>query len=314
MKKRLNNKQSQIKKMKKIGHFTLLELLIVVAILAIIGGGMIAAYDGLETNAAQSSATRDIAALDQAVRTFKVVEKGLPNNLESLLATTPAAKSSGFGVDAIYTITDADTVMASGLASKLAGKFTPTLLTTDEVDNLNDSGVTEVRYVDVEVEANAAAVTSTVLESAGSESGAIELASFKAGGVAEISIPQHMFESPREGSNRNRGRGFAVTFDVTTSVAIWNAGTGGYNNVKVGADKDAVLIGLGIGNASTLVGGSSNAALAHAPYYAGVDKADYSHYVALVDVSQSPAKLIAIVDARGDFLDEEFAESTDQKQ
>jgi hypothetical protein len=34
----------------------------------------------------------------------------------------------------------------------------------------------------------------------------------------------------------------------------------------------------------------------------------------LVDVEQSPALLVAVVDARGDFLVEEFAEATGQKQ
>ena len=53
--------------------------------------------------------------------------------------------------------------------------------------------------------------------------------------------------------------------------------------------------------------------LQHAPYYGNVAKHQYNHYIALIDVASSPAKLVAILDSRGDFLDEEFAEATGQK-
>jgi len=95
-----------------------------------------------------------------------------------------------------------------------------------------------------------------------------------------------------------------------------------YNNVKVGANPTAVLVGLGIGNYSDVVSTSGDSGtgqvgesrFAHAPFYGAVAKNEYPNYILLVDVNQSPAKFVAAVDPRGDFLAEEFAESTGQKQ
>jgi hypothetical protein len=149
------------------------------------------------------------------------------------------------------------------------------------------------------------------------------------GPLSEIDIPQHAFDAPRPGNARNRGRGFALdlpapgavpTDPSSFSAMVWDAGAGGYNNVKVGAAADAVLVGLGIGNYSDIVNSNGsgsnvgNANFSSAPFYGDVAKNEYSHYVMLVDVSVNPAQLVAVVDARGDFLDEEFAESTGQKQ
>ena len=305
------------KKMKK-SNFTLLELLIVVAILAIIGGGMIAAYDGLEEDAAQGAATRDIAALDQAFRTFKVVEKGLPNNLESLLAAdVSGATITMSGTDNVVAELSAAPTLTSGLASKVAGKFGVRALTADQLDNLRDSGLTLVRYIDAQGDDET--------ESDLDINAADGTAATAVGPMSQIDIPQHMFESPRPGNGRDRGRGFVLDladagFDATNvQFAVWDdqdpaAPVDNYNNVKVGAPANAVLVGFGIGNASTLITSGSEAGLAHAPYYANVAKEKYNHYIALIDVNQSPAKLVAIVDSRGDFLDEEYAEHTDQKQ
>ncbi|MCH2174426.1 MAG: prepilin-type N-terminal cleavage/methylation domain-containing protein [Lentisphaeria bacterium] len=301
------------KQLKK-NQFTLLELLIVVSILAIIGGGMISAYDGMEENAAQATATRDIAALDQAIRTFRVVEDGdLPNNVETLMSATPTT----FSFDASIrdnVATDSGTYALSNiLGSKVAGKFTVTALTADQMNALRNAGIDKLRYIDTAGDDEVAS-NLNIFNDGGS-------AAVNVGPLSEISIPQHAFEAPREGDNRNRGRGYQ--FDISgvddadaddISVAVWNAGTNGYNNIKVNGAADAVLVGFGIGNASTIVASDSTASLASSPFYGNVGKEEYSHYIMLVDVSQDPAQLVAVVDARGDFLDEEFAEATDQKQ
>ena len=356
LKKALGLRKKDIRKMKKLGRFTLLELLIVVAILAIIGGGMIAAYDGLEEDAAQGAATRDIAALDQAFRTYKVVERSLPNNLETLLAATPTAFN--------YVSAELDTaatamtgvVNAAFIPSKLQGKYDIRTLTDQQLANLADAGITKFRYLDA---AGNDTVDSdlTIVAADGTAATAV-------GSIEEIDIPAHAYEAPRPGNGRDRGRGFyadysglvdaaeaaeagqanpsdpdttdidgdgdvaetqgEAAYDAVFSagnlqLAVWDdqdpaAPVEKYNNVKIGAEPAAVLVLLGIGNASTLVGANSEVGLAHAPYYANVAKNEYNHYIAAIDVNQSPAKLVAILDTRGDFLDEEYAESIDQKQ
>ena len=296
MSKRMRNR--------KVSGFTLLEVLMVVAMLAIVGGAIITSYGGLEDKAAKGSATHTIAAVEEAFRVFAATEGGLPDNLETMLAATPTT--------AVYVAAEADNGAADAsatgaafcgiLGSKIAGKFT--IVDTDP-SPLIAAGITKLRYLDLK--GNGAGGVALDIKDAGGSTTTV-------GNILDISIPQHAFEAPRP-TDKNRGRGYYVNAAAGTSVplAVWNAGAAGYNNVKVGANPTAVLVGLGLGNASTLIGDGVFTNLAHAPYYGNVAKHEYNHYVALIDISVSPAKLVAILDSRGDFLDEEFAEATGQK-
>lgn len=295
MSKRMRNR--------KVSGFTLLEVLMVVAMLAIVGGAIITSYGGLEDKAAKGSATHTIAAVEEAFRVFAATEGGLPNNLESLIAATPttpayvAAEADNGAADANAT----GAAFAGLLGSKIAGKFT--IVDTDPAP-LIAAGITKIRYLDLK--GNGTGGTLDIKDASG--------AATTVGDIGAISIPQHAFEAPRP-TDKNRGRGYYVNAVGGTSIplAVWGAGAGGYNNVKVGGNVTSVLVGLGLGNASSLVGDGVFTNLGHAPFYGNVAKNQYNHYVALIDVSVSPAKLVAIVDSRGDFLDEEFAEATGQK-
>lgn len=343
-------KQKYIARYTKRKGFSLLELLVVVAIMAIIGGAVITAYDGLVSQSQKATATNTIGSLTNSVRQYKVVEGSYPNNWESLMSAAPVAlgtfdvntgdtvvsateSTSTSGTPPITTTTSVSVsdeigavTVAGILASKIAGKFTPTLLTSDQVGALVDAGITKFRYTHSGGDDEADSNLTNIFTAGGTTEQDPEV-----GPLSEISIPQHAFEAPREDDGgtktRNRGRGFVTEFDETSTdlfAMIWNEGTGGYNNIKVGANPDSVLIGLGIGNANTLVDPAGNSGdssapvgsirLATAPFYGDVAKNTYQHYVALFDVSQSPAVFVAIVDSRGDFLDEEFAESTGQKK
>ena len=156
------------------------------------------------------------------------------------------------------------------------------------------------------------------------------------GAIADIDIPQLGFNVPRPGDKKNRGRAFEIAVDSSSTTvqqfAVWggqsaSSPTADYDNTKVGADPLAVLVAFGIGPDSTLVSGGKtdpNAAndktlgdagkIASAPFYGDVAKSTYPSYVMLVDVQQNPAKFVAVVDARGDFLAEEFAEQSGQKR
>ncbi len=290
----------------KRAGFTLLEVLMVVAMLAIVGGAIIASYGGLEDKAAKGTATHSIAAVTEAMLMYRSTEGGLPNNLESLAACTPTGNAYNAALVDNVATGGSGYAKAGHLGSKIAGKFTLAALTAEQEGALRSAGITSIRYLDA----------------AGNGSGTDNALTIQAvGGVAAtvdaieaISIPQHAFSVPR-GANNNRGRGFAMTLSGTTApqVMIWNPGTDGYNNVKVGGNPTSVLVGLGVGNESSLVGQGVFINLQHAPFYGNVGKHEYNHYVALIDVSVSPARLVAVVDSRGDFLDEEFAESTGQK-
>jgi prepilin-type N-terminal cleavage/methylation domain-containing protein len=323
---------------KRSSGFTLLELLVVVTVIAIIGGAMISSLGSQSQKAARGVATGSIAGVENAIRLFSAIENELPNGLESLICLDAELTAHPTAVTAASGQLPAATESASnqatkfgggsnlnqtggGLGAKVAGKFDLVLIDGSALVN---SGITDLRYAEIlSCDTDAATQnTSTV----GANGGA-----FPAASLALISIPQHAFEDPRTGSNRNRGRGFSRSLtdsaDSTTSAfMVWKAGDAGYNNVKVGGSATDVLVGLGIGQASELVTGTA-AQFGKAPYYGDLAKDKYPHFIALfkvgtdanfdatdgIDSASSAASIVAVVDARGDFLDEEFAEFTGQK-
>ncbi|MGE3809689.1 MAG: type II secretion system protein [Gemmataceae bacterium] len=73
------------------GAFTLLELLIVVAILAILAGGLVVSYGGLDEQAGHGVDANNSAAVDRAVRLFASLHSQHPDGLDSLMINgTPA--------------------------------------------------------------------------------------------------------------------------------------------------------------------------------------------------------------------------------
>jgi prepilin-type N-terminal cleavage/methylation domain-containing protein len=285
------------------GGFTLIESLIVVTILAILGGTTIAAYEGLESQSAKGVATAGINDVDRAVRLYTSVTRSAPNNLDSLMATTGNDNTSAGQV-------------TNSLGAKLAGKFTAAQLTADQAGALNSAGLTDARYIDVKGD-DETTDDLTILAADG-------FAATNVGPLSQVSIPGHVFDDPRPGDGRNRGRGFGAQIAENTYAAIWNSGDGGYNNTKLGARDDDVLVGFGLGMNSSMVNRDDltsvgNVVLSEAPFYADVAKNEYPRYILLYNVGgatqpRSKAKLLGVLDARGDFLDEEFAEFTGQKQ
>lgn len=328
-------KKSIIKNLKRKArkNFTLLELLIIVAILAIVGGGLVTSFEGLQAQAAKASATNTIASLQNSIRTYQSMEGTLPNNLDSLLAAVPTT-ATATATDGVVTATGIDSYVGPEDSSelknylgseKMGKKVVAQALSADQAKNLVAAGITTVRYLDtVSLKGGILGIP----DADNTDGQTI-------GAIADIDIPQLGFNVPRPGNNKNRGRAFEIAVDgasTTQEFAVWggqNAATpvADYDNTKVGADPKAVLVAFGIGPDSTLVAGGKsdpNAAndktlgdagkIASAPFYGDVTKSTYPSYVMLVDVQQNPAKFVAVVDARGDFLAEEFAEQSGQKQ
>lgn len=287
-------------------NFTLIELLIVIAVLAIIGGSMIAAYDGVEDKAAHGAATRDVAALDQSIRNYKATKRALPDHLESLCSATPGtaiAMDADAAIERRAGATGA--ALATFLNPELPETITVGVLTKDEVKALSAAGLNNIRFLS---QAADVAGLSTAAPGVKAADGTTAL---NVGDILKIDLPTHAFEAPIPGAGHNRGRGFALdveSIDVTTglgtdpstlSLPIWEAGTGGYENVKVGAKATARLVALGVGPGSSLVRGDAVLKLAGAPRFGGSAPNEYQNYIALIDVSQSPARLVTVIDSHG---------------
>ena len=311
-------KKMNIMKMARLIHtgrlkdqsgFTMLELLVVVAILAIIAGGLMVAYDGLETKSAKAEASHAIAGVDGAVRNFTSLRGTAPDNLDSMLAATPVD-----GTQSPLTITGGADI--ASMSSSLLGKTTATALTAARRSTLNKAGITKLRYIDVagNVDTCAPCVLTTL---------AADATAASVGNISKADIPNRLFDVPREGTGKNRGRGYSHTLLDTDMVQVWDAGAGGINNLKVGAAATDVLIAFGLGNNSTITTVDDTAVgdahLSQAPIYPDVKKNEYGRYVLLYNVGPSgseftKARLQGVVDSKGDFLDEELAEYSGQKQ
>ncbi|HCA49733.1 MAG TPA: hypothetical protein DEP12_04935, partial [Planctomycetaceae bacterium] len=283
--------------------FTLLEVLMVVAMLAIVGGAIITSYGGLEDKAAKGTATHTIAAITEAFLVYDSTEGGLPNNLETMAAATPTSPT--------YVAAELDNRADAVTGEEMAGNLKPDKLpkkfglhtaSADHISALVAAGITKIRYMDAKGNNE---TTDDLDIKAADGSNATQV-----GPLSQISIPQHAFEAPRPGDGRNRGRGFYLNLVAdpapTPKLMYWGAakadGTtaGGYDVIKVGGLNNQILVGMGLGNASNLVGEGVFTNLQHAPYYGNVAKNQYNHYIALIDVASSPAKLVAILDSRGD--------------
>jgi prepilin-type N-terminal cleavage/methylation domain-containing protein len=74
--------------------FTLLELLVVIALLAVIATGALIAYENVGDNAQAAAGANSAATIDRAIRTFKAVEGDYPNQWDNL-ALDVAGGTSG---------------------------------------------------------------------------------------------------------------------------------------------------------------------------------------------------------------------------
>lgn len=320
----------------KQGGFTLLELLVVVAILAIVAGTMLGALGGQEKRAASGAGANSIAAVESLLKGYQASGTVL-NDLDALVQ-----ESVGTAVPTDLT-TGATIAPASVIGSKLSGdKLTVVSLDQSFINSLRDAGVTKVRALATEaVNENTADACATALVDG------VGLPCDQE--MSKIDIPGRMFDNPTSG--KNRGRGFSVNLPTTGGAAlpVWKSGSvcpatittaaaeaaivGGSDNTKLGAKKCDVLVALGFGN-NAIVGASSTPQMNSAPAYGAMLGNQYNRYIALYNVGKglhatsrptgavdstylkasSPAKLQAIVDTRGDFLDEELAEASGQKQ
>jgi prepilin-type N-terminal cleavage/methylation domain-containing protein len=352
---------------KKQSGFTLLELLVVVGIIAIIGGAMISSFAGNEAKAARGVATQSIAGVENSIRIFVNTNDTLPNNLESLVCapysatgdvntaawaalaeTDPKAAAAILATTAEVTVgaTAAGTTaykfggisnvsgIGGGMGKKLADKFVGTDLTAAEVTEFTDRGLLTLRYAIAEAcdddIATAAALTDV--------NGATGAFGDTTDTLANIDIPNQAFSDPRpDGATafKFRGVGFEGNVALAAPVLMWYKGSdvtaaagavtaNGYNNVKIGAGAHDRILAFGIGGDSDLVG--PNAVFGKAPFYGQVGKDKYAHYIGLFNTgtythngtawdepTSSSVNIQAVIDARGDFLDEEFAEFAGQK-
>jgi prepilin-type N-terminal cleavage/methylation domain-containing protein len=296
----------------KQGGFTLLELLVVVAILAAIAG---TATIALQDTDARASAAAHVAMMDElnkGIRTFRVLNRNaLPTNFDSLLQTPAADGQSPVVVpNDVIAISD----------------FTVVTLPTAVAAVMNAGGINSLRYLHADATANP--------DDAGDCGDIPALIASRGNAV----VAGNIFMSPAA-----NGCGYPVAFDGdgeildaagavvnagdTTSVAIWN---GGYERVLGGAgvlfDVTPVvsttrpaLMAVGLGPSSSLFNANDLGGLTSVPVYRHVSGQQYNRFIALFNIGtldtagtvitpNDQVALTAIVDGAGDTKEEELGE------
>jgi prepilin-type N-terminal cleavage/methylation domain-containing protein len=315
----------------KQGGFTLLELLVVVAILAIIAGAVISSLDGQEELAAQKTTVHTMAALEEGFQVYRVSEsRRLPGEMDSLICTdavqadytmTPA-QLTGATNNRLLSANDSNSNVArvnGGLTGDLADKLLLVDVTSGALSAMEDEGLTSLRYVNDTI-CNGTSGENLFTIAGGFDADIVEP------DLVEVTKPSLIFRSPvTEDDEWEFGAGASV--DLTARADTDTAPIAFYSEpAELGLDEEAIVAVFGIGPDSDIVG----EIVARAPQdgNAGPDK--YSNFSVAVKVADCPTgleiddagcaianwenvgddmKVVAILDAGGDAYDDEIAEA-----
>lgn len=303
----MNIKLNSEKTLQKQG-FTLLELVIVIAILAVIGGAALVSYDGLDQKAAKSQATFNLAAIDKGVRLFKVVGGDYPSNLDLLtLSDTTvgdvtgeeavAATAGGFFSRITRELEGADNNKATSDGSMHFFKATATI-----ADSFAEAGIETLRGI------AAASDTATAFD-----------------------IANRAFDDPNFGVGTSVAMAADVVLPIIKSKNLGAADSSLLENIT-GLDSDTthIVVALGLGNNATIVSdniGVNSASFSEAPFYSDVASTEYGRFILLFHVASdanandtiedgevfSSVRFVGALDAEGNWLDQEFSDSVGTK-
>jgi prepilin-type N-terminal cleavage/methylation domain-containing protein len=312
----------RIKALRRQGGFTLLELLVVVAILAAIAG---TAAIALQDTDARASAAAHVAMMDElnkGIHTYRVLNKNeFPNHFDALLGTTGQDAANGefppndlIGYDAFGIIT----------------------LDNATAPLLNDIGIRQLQYLDYDAGADlnedgtdTDCARANVVDTIDSRSNAV--------------VGGNIFMTP--GAN---GCGVALPVEDGAKVLVW---TGGYERV-LGAEGVAyddatpdfdpsaldagsatgdsreltaapagapVFMVVGTGPSSTLFNANELGGMTTVPIYRHVGELQYQRYFALFNIGTftgtgvdytptDQVTFVGIIDGAGDTKEEELGE------
>jgi len=282
---RLRGKLAQVKQ--KQGGFTLLELLVVVAIIAAIAGTSTIL---LRDTDRQAAAAAHVAMMDQLVKGIHAFKKlngeDFPDNFDSLQTVATAATAPGGTLAA---------VINPDLAASLSGTHA---LTATTLGLLNDVGINTVRVI------NQAATSAGWTTGDCTPANIKALINHKGNDVTASTIfssADHGGDLIGCGASRTLvAADVLTTFDTTTAAVA----------ARVNAQAGDLLVALGIGPDSNLFDPKRRGAMSTVPTYRHVDGDEYNRFIALFNVDQAvgEVRLQAVIDGAGDTKDEELGE------
>lgn len=261
---------------KKEGGFTLLELLVVVAILAAIAGTATIMLQDTDRKGAAAAHVAMMDELSKGIQTFRVLNQGnYPNNFDSLLQNATNDLAGTPGISAV-------------LSTDLTGNLTVGALTAADATALANVGINTARVIDPTLQGGLCA-DATIRA----------LITDKGNDVTAQNIFRPVLAN---------GCGYATNAPIAAgSVATW---TGGNERVGLAAASTDKLVAFGVGADSSLFDPTIIGALSNTPVYRHVANNEYNRFIVLFNVSTAggQATFQAIVDGAGDTKDEELGE------
>lgn len=316
--KKAAKRVAKLQAKRKQGGFTLLELLVVVAILAAIAGTATIALQDTDARAAAAAHVAMMDELNKGIRTFRVLNKNvLPNNFDSLLRADGAGATGATAV-----------LLANGDGELLGiGDVEVGPLVTDAQDRLNDIGMTQLRYISDQVVPDDSVAT---VEDCSTDATIQALIRSRSNAV----VAGNIFNGAA-----GHGCGLSLNMIAGIQVAYWTGtvervlgpsdwGTAAYDGTAMtGAALTAdvaapILMTVGIGPASNLFNANELGGMTSVPIYRHVAADQYPRFIALFQVGESTwdggawstpitvdqISLAAIVDGAGDTKEEELGE------
>ena len=323
--KKLAKRVSRLQQQRKQGGFTLLELLVVVAIMAAIAGSAVVAFQDTDARAAAAAHVQMMNELDNYTRTYQKINKtGYPDRWDSIMeAPGVALGGSGTQLLAEAEIEDLATMALSEVTHPDDTAAGDVML-----ERLNDAGITTLR-----VAYDTATNAGHDPDGDGDCDDYTALIEDKGNAV----VAGNIFLSPAA-----NGCGGDHTITNATNVMVWIGGSeritgeelaagaddfsdvGGDGVVTAAAEALATNVGapvfmaVGYGPSGTLFDQTTEGGMSTVPIYRHVGPTSYNRFVGLFkiaeveaagDISPTDAVYMAgVVDGAGDTKEEELGE------
>ena len=317
---KLRKQAIKIKGQRKQGGFTLLELLVVVAILAAIAGTAAIALQDTDARASAAAHVAMMDELDKGIRTYRVLQKNAyPDNFDSIMqaASTETITTTG-------TITTGTEQLDLAVHEDLQ-VLDLSLVSGDVLGRLTDIGITKLRVATTEAGTGAINNPDGDGDCADHEA----LVASRANAV----VAGNIFMSPAA-----NGCGASHELTAASNVMVWGGGTERVNGqfvendfaptaaVTVGDAAGAtegtpVYMAVGIGPSTTLFNKANLGSMTTVPVYRHVAETKYNRFTALFHIANTgdfggtgtfnavdQVLLTAIVDGAGDTKEEELGE------
>lgn len=319
----------EVKKRRNDG-FTLLELLVVVAILAAIAGTATVALQDTDARAAAAAHVAMMDELNKATMTFYALsgtEKSFPDNYDSLLQADTGFATAGAGT-ALLSILDA------GASANLA----VVAIDADTRTLLDDRGITQMRVAYGDADGPIAGPTAAAALCGSPDGTATDLTDVDLHAIinskANQTVAGLIYTNGNTGDDTG-GCGASHVLAAGSNVAIWTGGSERILGTDAGtvtapaaatlatitgsAADTPVYMAVGFGFNTTLFDTSNLGGMTSVPVYRHVAKDDYNRFIGLYEIGTvgtaagsyaagTNLKFIAVVDGAGDTKEEELGE------